>query len=259
MKLENKIKEKFIFKNNRNLIKWIYYFYHRYVKKYSKKSFSFGGVDLLIDRFFRNKKTGIYIDVGCYHPIKGSNTYLLHRKGWNGINIDLDTHAINLFERFRPKDHNIKAAVSEKDGSAELFSHHTHSAVQTIDPLNAKKNYKNRVNSQTISTTTLNSIIENSEFKDKKIDFITIDIEGHEYETLRTFDFKKYQPSIIVIEYNDPTLERVEFYYQNINNILSSNIYNLMLKNNYHFVNWHHADLIFVSENVYKNTDLLFP
>ena len=105
----------------------------------------------------------------------------------------------------------------------------------------------------------MNSIIENSEFKNKKIDFITIDIEGHEYETLRTFDFKKYQPSIIVIEYNDPTLERVEFYYQNINNILSSNIYNLMLKNNYHFVNWHHADLIFVSENVYKNTDLLFP
>ena len=79
-----------------------------------------------------------------------------------------------------------------------------------------------------------------------QIDFITIDIEGHEYNALKKFDFQKYNPSIVVIEYNDPSLKKIEFYYQNINNVLKSNIFKLMHKNNYHFVNWHHSDLIFV-------------
>jgi|TARA_B110001452_G_scaffold258424_1_gene253567 hypothetical protein len=61
-----------------NLLKKIYY------EKYSKSS-----VDLIIGRLFSNKSNGIYIDVGCNHPIKYKNTYLLHKKGWNGIKIDL--------------------------------------------------------------------------------------------------------------------------------------------------------------------------
>lgn len=256
MKLENKIKNKFIYSNRNNLIKWLYYNYHKYIIDYSKKSYSFGGVDLLINRFFRYKNQGVYIDIGCYHPIKGSNTYLLYKKGWNGINIDLDEHAINLFNKFRPSDHNINIAVSDKNGSAKLFSHHKHSAVQTIDPKNAKKNYKYNEKSKKIKTTTLNSIIERSKYKDMQIDFITIDIEGHEYNALKKFDFKKYNPSIVVIEYNDPSLKKIEFYYQNINNVLKSNIFKLMHKNNYHFVNWHHSDLIFVSDHIYKNNDL---
>ena len=37
---------------------------------------------------------GIYIDVGCNHPIKFNNTYLLYKRGWSGINIDLDSKSI---------------------------------------------------------------------------------------------------------------------------------------------------------------------
>ena len=57
--------------------------------KYKKKSYSFGGVDLLIDYIFKNKNKGFYIDIGCQHPISNNNTYLLFKKGWTGINIDL--------------------------------------------------------------------------------------------------------------------------------------------------------------------------
>jgi len=57
------------------LIKKIYY------EKYSKKSYSISNVDLIIDRIFRDIPKGIYIDVGCNHPIKYNNTYLLHKRG----------------------------------------------------------------------------------------------------------------------------------------------------------------------------------
>ena len=76
-----------------NFIKKIYY------EKYSKKSYSISNVDLIIDRMFSNLNNGIYIDVGCNHPIKFNNTYLLYKRGWSGINIDLDSKSINEFKK----------------------------------------------------------------------------------------------------------------------------------------------------------------
>ena len=59
-----------------NYLKKIYY------EKYSKKSYSLSNVDLIIERIFKNKKDGIFIDVGCNHPIKYNNTYLLTIYTW---------------------------------------------------------------------------------------------------------------------------------------------------------------------------------
>ena len=50
-----------------NFLKKIYY------EKYSKKSYSISNVDLIIDRLFSKIKKGVYIDVGCNHPIKYNN------------------------------------------------------------------------------------------------------------------------------------------------------------------------------------------
>ena len=252
MKVDKIIKDRFVYGNKNNPIRYIYLFYHKYIKKYYKKSYSFSAVDLLIDRFFRNLDKGVYLDVGCYHPIKGSNTYLLHKKGWEGINIDLDQHAISLFNKFRPNDYNIVSAISNKNEKTKLYSHHTHSPIQTISKKTSnKKNYLDSITTE-IETKTLNSIIENSPFSKKKVDLLTIDIEGHEYEALKHFNFKKYNPSLIIVEYNDLSLIELEFFYQDIKKILSSEIYNLFISNGYKFVNWHHADLIFVSEEIYN-------
>ena len=88
----------------------------------SKKNyFSFSGVDILIENIFRNQKKGFYIDVGCQHPIKNNNTYLLHKRGWSGINIDLDKDNIDLFNVARISDDNINIAVSNKIDEVDLF------------------------------------------------------------------------------------------------------------------------------------------
>ena len=47
---------------------------------------------------------------------------------------------------------------------------------------------------------TLNSVLKNSKFKDKQIDFLNIDVEGADFEALRSLDFKTYNPKIICIE-----------------------------------------------------------
>ena len=110
-----------------------------YYNKYSKTSYSISGVDLIIDRMFTKLKKGIYIDLGCNHPIKHNNTYLLHKRGWKGINIDSDTQSIQEFKQFRPEDFNVKALISNKKKKIKYYFYHDRSPLNTVDNLLVKK------------------------------------------------------------------------------------------------------------------------
>ena len=76
---------------------------------------------MLADDFFKKKKYGVYIDIGCHQPFLNNNTYRLYKRGWTGINIDLDFNSIDLFNFFRKKDFNINAAVSSKNEEKDLY------------------------------------------------------------------------------------------------------------------------------------------
>ena len=55
-----------------------------------KNYYSFSGVDIIVNNIFKKYNNGYYLDIGCQHPINNNNTYLLHKRGWSGVNIDLD-------------------------------------------------------------------------------------------------------------------------------------------------------------------------
>ena len=248
MNLDEIIKNKFLLSKKFNLFK-LFYFIALKIKSLSKikKSYSGNYVDLVIEGFFKNKKKGIYIDVGCRHPFISNNTYKLFKKGWEGINIDLDYTFIDSFKFHRPKDCNIQVAVSNKIGNQKMYFHHERSSINTLEETRGNRASEIR----NIETKTLNNIIENSKFSNQLIDFVSIDVEGFELNVLKGFDFKKYKPKILTIEYIDPTMKKEEFYHQNIDNILNSEVYKFMKDNDYHFVQLIHSDLIFVSSDVF--------
>ena len=247
MRFEEKLKEKFLYSKDKNIFKNIYFFLQNFKKiKHKQVSYSGGGIDLIIGHYFRDKKKGVYIDVGAYHPITGSNTYKLFSKGWTGINIDLDFHTIDMFKNFRPNDGNIVSAVSNVVTEKELYFHHNRSAINTLEKNKGQRSKEVKK----IQTNTLNNIIENSKFKNSDIDFISIDVEGHEIEVIKGLDLKKYSPKIIVIEYQDLDMKKEEFYNQNIERICNSTIYKHMTFNNYALVNWLHSDLVFINKEL---------
>ena len=227
-----------------NLIKKIYY------EKYSKKSYSISNVDLIIDRIFRDILKGIYIDVGCNHPIKYNNTYLLHKRGWTGINIDLDKKCIDEFDIMRKKDHNIQELVGSVDGEEkEIYYYHERSAINTISkPLADKREIKPK-EILIKKTKSLNKIIDTSPYYNKKINFMSIDIENYEYEALKNFNFQKYQIDLIVTEFTDMNQNKLETYTQSLDYIMSSNLYKLLKINDYKLINWVNSDLVFVKKN----------
>ena len=221
------------------------------LRKYKSKkiSFSLTSIDLLISYIFRNKKKGIFIDIGCNHPVYNNNTYLLYKKGWRGINIDLDEKSINLFNTFRKSDLNIKQAISSKAEEVDLYFYHNKSPINTInkDLVNFHKTKPKQI--KKINTKTLNSIIMKTPFANEKIDFMNIDVEGHELDVLKGFDLIKFSPTIIVIEYLDLNVKKLEITNFNLQNIINSEIYKYMINNNYTLVNWIHSDLVFVNNN----------
>ncbi len=206
---------------------------------FPKKTYSMYGEDLVIEKFFKNKSLGYYVDVGCYHPIDGSNTYLLFKKGWKGINIDINKLSIELFQKARKKDLNINTAVSNKSSKVKLYYRKKMNMLNTIDKHFASNSFKKGFNTTTVKSNSLNSILKNSKYRNKKIDFLNLDIEGNELKALKTFNFKKYKPKLICVEIHNQKMskEGENYYIKNpIYKLLHSKGYRLMWKNGFSFI-----------------------
>ena len=232
-----------------NFKKFFLYLNLLHKKSISKKNyFSFSGVDVIIENIFREKNNGLYVDVGCQHPIKNNNTYLLYKKGWKGINIDLDIDNINLFNIARPDDDNINIAVSNKTGEANLYFYHKKSPINTIDKKTSDFQKASVSKIKKVKTNTLTNIINNSKYNNYKIDLLSVDVEGHEMQVLEGFNFDVNKPSVVVIEYLDLSVKKLEVKNLNIENLFKTELYNFLISKNYALVNCIYSDLIFISK-----------
>ena len=245
-KIDLFIKEKLLFGNF--FFKKIYFFFNKYKSLFisKKSSYSQGSMDLVLLDVFKNINNGIYIDVGCQHPIKNNNTYLLHKKGWSGVNIDLDKHNIEIFDYNRPNDINLECAVSDKIEEVDLYFYHVKSPINTLNKSVSDYQAANVNKIIKITTDTLNNVLEKTTYSNKKIDLLTIDVEGNELKVLKGLDLNKFSPFLIVVEFLDLDSKKFEINYNNLNNVLKSELYIYLLSKNYKLVNWVNGDLVFV-------------
>ena len=226
-----------------NLIKFLYYMYYRPKIFLPKKSYSMFGEDIFIEKFFKKKSKGIYVDVGCYHPLDGNNTYLLFKKGWSGINIDLNKTSIELFNKARKKDFNLRIAVSNKFKKIKYFYRKKINMLNTINKKFAKSSFRKGFKTSFVQADTLNSVLGKSKLKNKKIDFLNLDIEGNEINALKSLNFKKYSPKLICVEIHN--------YYSSkskINDFKSNPIYSFLLRKGYRKV-WNNEFSFIFSRN----------
>ena len=76
-----------------------------------RHSYSQDGEDMVLRKIFKNQKMGFYVDIGAHHPKRFSNTHLLYKKGWKGINIDATPGSMKLFNQLCPRDTNLELGV----------------------------------------------------------------------------------------------------------------------------------------------------
>ena len=197
------------------------YIKHKYLK--NKETYSMDGEDLVIFEYFKNRKKGLYIDVGCYHPIHRNNTFLLYKKGWKGINIDIHNFSIELFKFLRPDDLNYNFAVSDKNEKIKMYFQKELSQISTIDNTQAKKAFQGNIKEKIIQSYTLNEVMRFSKLEDIKIDILDVDVEGADYKVLKGLSFEKFKPEIICVEIHDREIKVSETF-----KLLDANNYDLI-------------------------------
>ena len=180
-----------------------YISYSNRIYDFHNISFAQEGEDLILSRIFNLKKNGFYVDVGAHHPQRFSNTYLFYLQGWRGINIDAMPGSMEMFRELRPEDVNIEAGIS--NASEELTYYiFNESALNTFSDLVAAakdglRDYK-IIDRVRVKTHKLSDVLDEYVPEGQEIDFLSIDVEGLDYQVLLSNNWVKYKPRVVVVE-----------------------------------------------------------
>lgn len=206
----------------------------------------FSDTDTYVKKLFKHlqdikavSKIGFYVDVGCFHPVNINTTYALYRQGWRGINIDVDSIKVEAFDLRRPRDINIACAVSDKTGEMRYWRKGLWSGLNSLEESTLEMHEKSDWREIQVKVDTLTNLIDQTSYKDSPIDFLSVDVEGHELAVLRSLDFSRYKPKAVCVETWSSALC----------DVIQSDVYRFMEAQGYVLVNWIDLNLIFLHKD----------
>jgi FkbM family methyltransferase len=157
--------------------------------------------DVMIQRLFEPGHLGFYLDIGAAHPEKMSVTCHFYKNGWSGVNVEPVGVFHALLQEARPRDVNLRFAVGDTPGASQFFEISGQAENSTLNPEIATAL---EATGATASTTMV-EVIRLDQLCDRfvgsrTIDFLKIDTEGGELSVLRSGDWARYRPRLVVIE-----------------------------------------------------------
>jgi FkbM family methyltransferase len=180
--------------------------YHSYVP-----SFSSAGEDMILRHLVgSDKRDGFYVDVGAYHPTLFSNTYFFYLQGWTGINVEARPGSARLFDKARPKDTNLEVGVSTAPGEMTYYFIGEDSTMNSfsrdfLEHIGMLGEVKREI---PVMVLPLAEILERYLPAGQAIDFMSVDVEGHDLEVLASNDWARFRPRYIVVEDQQVEQER---------------------------------------------------
>lgn len=167
---------------------------------------------MILQRIFEGKKRGFYVDVGAHHPRRFSNTCLLYRKGWNGINIEPNPDAALAFQKERTKDINLQTGISDSEGALTYYLF-TDPALNSFDKELVDWTTQNTkykvVATKQIAVQRLETVLRKHVPPRVDIDLLSIDVEGLDMSVLRSNDWDTFRPTVVLVESLETSLEEV--------------------------------------------------
>lgn len=155
-------------------------------------SYSQCGEDNQLKKYFFDNlpKQKFYVDVGCYHPKRISNTFYFYNRGWSGINIDINPKSIEKFEKERKRDINLHMGIANKRGTMGLVE----GDGKDMNKLGGKGN---------VPVLPLREVFVL--YGVVNIDFLSIDVDGLDFEVLKSNDWDRWKPQAVCVENRDNT------------------------------------------------------
>jgi FkbM family methyltransferase len=189
------------------------------------------------------KRPGFYVDVGAFAPIQHSNTWWFYQRGWKGINIDATPGSMKIFRRVRPRDTNLELAVSNREGEIIYYTWGIPNVMNTMSKERAEqitRQSKQPPQEFKIQARTLEHILNEHLPAGQAIDFFSVDVENHNLEVLRSNNWVKYRPHLVLVE-ADAGCETFE-------TVAASEMVTYMKGHHYQVCSWIKPTLIFEQE-----------
>jgi FkbM family methyltransferase len=181
--------------------------------QWANRSWSQEGEDMLLRRIFENRTAGFYVDVGAHHPKRFSNTYFFYRRGWSGINIDAMPGSMRLFDRWRPRDINLEMGVAQTSGTLNYYVFNEPALNGFSGDLsNERNNASNAYFLKEVIQVEVSPLKEilGEHLCNRKIDFLSVDVEGLDLDVLKSNDWSKFRPRFVLAEVLRSSLHALE-------------------------------------------------
>jgi FkbM family methyltransferase len=176
---------------------------------------------------------GFFVDIGAHHPYMISNTWFFYQRGWRGINVDPTPGVLADFTAHRPGDITLEVAIAAEDGEADL-TFYGRSVKNTLAAAPAGAD----ATTIRVPTLTLATLLDRHLPPGRHIDLMNIDAEGLDLVILRSNDWTRYRPEVLVVEDHSRTIDQV----------LAGEIHGFLAATGYRLHAWVKPSLVYVNE-----------
>jgi len=159
--------------------------------------------DRILAGIFGDRAEGCCVEVGANDGVTGSASYLFEQRGWRCLLVEPIPALAEEIRKHRACTV-INCAASSREGEASFFVAESVEAVSGLDLSPERAEWIQRaggtIREITVRTATLDSLLAQERFG--ALDFVTIDVEGHELSVLEGFDLQRHRPRIVILEDN---------------------------------------------------------
>jgi hypothetical protein len=176
------------------------------------KLYSQNQEELIVRDWFRDRRNGVFVDVGAGDWQVDSTTYYLeHHLGWSGLAVDARAGLASGFAEHRPRTRFIHHLVTDHGGTDDRFFEAGWLSTTDRDHLTAHAIEPATIRVTAVPTITLDELLDRCRIT--RVDFLSMDLELGESAALRGFDIRRFRPELVCVEAGPSQRETLATYF----------------------------------------------
>jgi FkbM family methyltransferase len=167
---------------------------------------------------FHGYKNGFFMDIGAHDGISLNNTLYFERQNtWTGVNVEPIKAVYDKLVVNRPCSINLNCAVSDIDGTAQFYCNTGYTQMLSGLKNNYDKRHFERLNRENRENNSVTQVIDVETkridticdtYNIKRIHYLSIDVEGAEFNVIKSINFDKVFIDVIEFENNYDDISR---------------------------------------------------